>query len=173
MTDRIAPSPPTGLADAPPQQPAALSTQQRLGLALAVIAMAQLMVVLDASIVITALPHIQRALHFSSTGLSWVVTANAITFGGLMLVGGRAGDRLGRKELFVVGLLVFSAASLAGGLAQSPAMMLVCRAIQGAGGAMIAPTALALIITTFPEGQPRNGPWASMPPWPAAGRRSD
>jgi EmrB/QacA subfamily drug resistance transporter len=138
---------------------------QRLELALLVILMAQLMVVLDATIVMTALPHIQGALGFSGTGLQWVVTGYAITFGGLMLLGGRAGDLLGRKRVFAVGLLLFSAASLAGGLAQSPAMLIAMRAIQGAGAAMIAPTALALITTTFPEGQARNramGMYAAM-----------
>ncbi|HEY7483005.1 MAG TPA: MFS transporter [Streptosporangiaceae bacterium] len=137
----------------------------RLGLALVLIVMAQLMVVLDATIVMTALPRIQRALTFSGSGLQWVVTGYAITFGGLLLLGGRAGDLFGRRRIFVSGLLVFSAASVAGGLAQSAGMLIAMRAVQGVGGAMIAPTALALITTTFPEGTQRNramGVYAAM-----------
>jgi len=129
---------------------------RRLGLALLVIATAQLMVVLDGTIVNVALPHIQRALGFSGTGLEWVVNAYAITFGGLLLLGGRAGDILGRRRVFVSGLLLFSAASLFGGFATSQAWLLTARAVQGAGGAVIAPTALALISTNFPQGQERN-----------------
>jgi EmrB/QacA subfamily drug resistance transporter len=128
----------------------------RLGLALVVIASAQLMVVLDATIVNVALPHVQRALGFSGSGLEWVVNAYAVTFGGLLLLGGRAGDRLGRRRVFVAGLLLFSGASLLGGFATSQWWLLGARALQGAGGAVIAPTALALITTNFPEGGPRN-----------------
>src|SRR4029434_8997900 len=127
-----------------------------LGLALVVIATAQLMVVLDATIVNVALPDIQRALGFSGSGLEWVVNAYALTFGGLMLLGGRAGDLLGRRRMFIAGLLLFSAASLLGGFATSEAWLLAARAVQGAGAAIIAPTALALITTTFGEGAPRN-----------------
>jgi EmrB/QacA subfamily drug resistance transporter len=127
-----------------------------LGLALLVIATAQLMVVLDATIVNVALPHIQHALGFSGTGLEWVVNAYAVTFGGLLLLGGRAGDILGRRRVFVAGLLLFSAASLLGGFATSEWWLLTARAVQGVGGAVIAPTALALITTNFPEGQERN-----------------
>jgi EmrB/QacA subfamily drug resistance transporter len=134
----------------------ATGVRPRLGLALLVIATAQLMVVLDATIVNVALPHIQRALGFSGSGLQWVVNAYALTFGGLMLLGGRAGDLLGRRRMFVAGLLLFSAASLLGGFATSEAWLLGARAVQGAGAAMIAPTALALITTTFAEGAPRN-----------------
>src|SRR5262249_33124171 len=112
------------------------------GLALLVLAAAQLMVVLDATIVNVALPHIQRALGFSGSGLEWVVNAYALTFGGLLLLGGRAGDLLGRRKMFIAGLLVFSAASLAGGFATSPAFLLAARAAQGAGGALVAPAAL-------------------------------
>ena len=129
---------------------------RRLGLALLVIATAQLMVVLDGTIVNVALPHIQRALGFSGTGLEWVVNAYAITFGGLLLLGGRAGDILGRRRVFVSGLLLFSAASLLGGFATSQWWLLTARAVQGVGGAVIAPTALALISTNFPQGAERN-----------------
>jgi EmrB/QacA subfamily drug resistance transporter len=131
-------------------------TGRRLGVALLVIATAQLMVVLDATIVNVALPHIQTALGFSGSGLEWVVNAYALSLGGLMLAGGRAGDRFGRRRMFVTGLLLFSTASLAGGLATSQAWLLAARAVQGAGGAIVASTALALIATTFPEGQARN-----------------
>jgi len=129
---------------------------RRPGLALVVIATAQLMVVLDATIVNVALPHVQQALGFSGTGLEWVVNAYAVTFGGLLLLGGRAGDILGRRRTFVFGLLLFSAASLFGGFATSQAWLLTARAVQGVGGAVIAPTALALITTNFPQGQARN-----------------
>jgi EmrB/QacA subfamily drug resistance transporter len=123
------------------------------------------MVVLDATIVNVALPHVQRALGFSGSGLEWVVNAYAVTFGGLLLLGGRAGDILGRRRVFVFGLLLFSAASLLGGFATSEWWLLTARAVQGAGGAVIAPTALALITTNFPEGGERNrafGVYAAM-----------
>jgi EmrB/QacA subfamily drug resistance transporter len=141
------------------------SSRRHLGVALFVIATAQLMIVLDATIVYVALPHIQAALGFSGSGLEWVANAYALTFGGLLLLGGRAGDLLGRRRMFIIGLLLFSAASLAGGLATSPAWLLAARAVQGAGGAIVAPTALALIATTFPEGPPRSramGVYAAM-----------
>jgi EmrB/QacA subfamily drug resistance transporter len=145
--------------------PATGAPPRRLGLALAVIATAQLMVVLDATIVNVALPHIQSALGFSGTNLEWVVNAYALTFGGLLLLGGRSGDLLGRRRVFVAGILVFSLASLAGGFATDQAWLLAARAIQGVGGAFAAPTALALIAVNFPEGPPRNramGVYAGM-----------
>jgi len=128
----------------------------RQSLALVVIASAQLMVVLDATIVNVALPHVQQALHFSGSGLEWVVNAYAVTFGGLLLLGGRAGDLLGRRRVFTAGLVLFSAASFLGGFATSQWWLLTARAIQGAGGAVIAPTALSLIMTNFREGEARN-----------------
>jgi EmrB/QacA subfamily drug resistance transporter len=166
-----APSPPiirsvqpeTGRAVAP--SATAGGADRRPGVALLVIATAQLMVVLDATIVNVALPHIQRALGFSGSGLEWVVNAYAVTFGGLLLLGGRAGDILGRRRVFIFGLLLFSAASLLGGFATSEWWLLTARALQGVGGAVIAPTALALITTNFPEGEPRNrafGVYAAM-----------
>jgi EmrB/QacA subfamily drug resistance transporter len=130
--------------------------ERRLGVALLVIATAQLMVVLDATVVNVALPHIQAALGFSGSGLEWVVNAYALVLGGLLLLGGRAGDQFGRRRMFVLGLLLFSASSLVGGFATSQAWLLAARAVQGAGGAIVAPTALALIATTFPEGPARN-----------------
>ena len=129
---------------------------RRLGLALAVIATAQLMVVLDLTIVTVALPHIQAALGFSGSNLEWVVNAYAVAFGGLLLLGGRAGDLLGRRRILIAGLLVFVLASLLGGLATDQAWLIAARAVQGAGAAMAAPTALSLIAVTFPEGPPRN-----------------
>jgi EmrB/QacA subfamily drug resistance transporter len=138
---------------------------RHLGLALLVIATAQLMVVLDATIVNVALPDIQKALGFSGAGLEWVVNAYALTFGGLLLLGGRAGDILGRRRVFIAGIVLFSVASLLGGFANSEAWLLAARAVQGVGGAIIAPTALALVTTTFPEGPPRNramGVYAAM-----------
>jgi MFS family permease len=138
---------------------------RHLGLALVVIAAAQLMVVLDATIVNVALPHIQDALGFSGSGLEWVVNAYALTFGGFLLLGGRAGDILGRRRVFIAGIVLFALASLAGGFATSQAWLLTARAIQGVGGAIVAPTALSLITTTFPEGPRRNramGVYAAM-----------
>src|SRR5580692_1600948 len=138
---------------------------RRLGLALAVIATAQLMVVLDATIVNVALPHIQTALHFSGTNLEWVVNAYALAFGGLLLLGGRSGDLLGRRRIFIAGILLFSLASLLGGFATNEAWLLTARVVQGVGGAFAAPTALSLIAVTFPEGPPRNramGVYAAM-----------
>jgi EmrB/QacA subfamily drug resistance transporter len=138
---------------------------RRLGLALTVIATAQLMVVLDATIVNVALPHIQTALHFSGTNLEWVVNAYALAFGGLLLLGGRSGDLLGRRRIFIAGILLFSLASLLGGFATNEAWLLTARVVQGVGGAFAAPTALSLIAVTFPEGPPRNramGVYAAM-----------
>jgi EmrB/QacA subfamily drug resistance transporter len=130
-----------------------------------VIATAQLMVVLDATIVNVALPNVQHALGFSGSGLEWVVNAYALTFGGLLLLGGRAGDILGRRRVFIAGIILFSLASLLGGFATTQAWLLAARALQGVGGAVIAPTALSLVTTTFPEGPPRNramGVYAAM-----------
>jgi EmrB/QacA subfamily drug resistance transporter len=141
---------------ATPGATAAGPASRHLGLALIVIATAQLMVVLDATIVNVALPDIQKALGFSGTGLEWVVNAYALTFGGFLLLGGRAGDLLGRRRVFIFGILLFTAASLLGGFATSQAWLLGARALQGIGGAITAPTALSLVTTTFPEGRPRN-----------------
>jgi len=137
----------------------------RLGLALVVIAAAQLMVVLDATIVNVALPSIQRQLHFSSVNLEWVITGYALAFGGLLLLGGRLGDLFGRRRMFVVGVALFSVASFLGGFAVDQAWLIGARVLQGVGGAIAAPTALALITSTFPEGPSRNramGVYAAM-----------
>ena len=122
---------------------------------LAVILTAQLMVVLDATIVNVALPHIQRSLDFSSSALSWVLNAYVLTFGGLLLLGARTGDLLGRRRTFLAGIGLFSLSSLAGGFATTGWMLLGARALQGVGGALAAPAALALLTTIFPEGSER------------------
>ncbi|HKV32445.1 MAG TPA: DHA2 family efflux MFS transporter permease subunit [Candidatus Dormibacteraeota bacterium] len=129
---------------------------RNLGLALAVIAVAQLMVVLDVAIVNVALPSIQRSLHFTATNLEWVVNAYAIAFGGLLLLGGRAGDLFGRRRMFITGTLLFTVGSLAGGLAATSTLLIVARVAQGVGGAIVAPTALSLLADTFTEGKARN-----------------
>jgi EmrB/QacA subfamily drug resistance transporter/deazaflavin-dependent oxidoreductase (nitroreductase family) len=129
---------------------------RNLNFALVVIALAQLMVVLDVAIVNVALPSIQRELHFAATDLEWVVNAYAIAFGGLLLLGGRTGDLFGRRRMFIVGALVFTAGSMAGGLATSPTFLIAARAAQGVGAAILAPTALALLAVMFPQGAQRN-----------------
>ncbi|MFC7219285.1 MFS transporter [Streptomyces polyrhachis] len=126
------------------------------GIALFIIASCQLMVVLDITIVNIALPHIQSALDFSTTSLSWVVNAYTLTFGGLLLLGGRIGDVLGRRRVFVFGVLLFGLASLFCGFAQSEWQLLAARALQGVGGAIASPTSLSLITTNFDEGPERN-----------------
>ncbi len=127
-----------------------------LGLALFVIATAQLMVILDASIVNVALPSIQEALGFSQTNLAWVINGYTLAFGGLLLLGGRAGDLFGRRRVFIFGILLFTFASLLGGLATGETTLILARILQGAGAAIASPTALSLITTTFPEGPARN-----------------
>ncbi|MEV2245621.1 MFS transporter [Streptomyces sp. NPDC049970] len=126
------------------------------GIALLVIASCQLMVVLDITIVNIALPHIQTSLGFSTENLSWVINAYTLTFGGLLLLGGRLGDILGRRRVFIFGVLLFVLASLLGGLSQESWQLLAARALQGVGGAIASPTALSLITTTFREGPERN-----------------
>jgi EmrB/QacA subfamily drug resistance transporter len=138
---------------------------RQLTAALVVISTAQLMVVLDATIVTVALPSIQNALHFSTANLQWIVTGYTLTFGGLLLLGGRLGDVFGRRRMFVFGLVVFSVASFVGGLATTSGWLIAARAVQGVGGAIAAPTALALIGDTFPEGPARTratGIYAAM-----------
>ncbi|MEU9523767.1 MFS transporter [Streptomyces sp. NPDC048224] len=137
-------------AAAPPRQ------DGRPGLALLVIAAAQLMLVLDNTIVAVALPSMQSALGLSESGLGWVVTAYALAFGGLLLAGGRAGDLFGRRRVFRIGLILFTAASLLGGVAQNGELLILARVIQGAGAAIAAPTALSLLATTFEAGPARN-----------------
>jgi EmrB/QacA subfamily drug resistance transporter len=127
--------------------------------------MAQFMVILDATVVNVALPSIKRGLSFSDTDLQWIVNGYTLTFGGFLLLGGRAGDLFGRQRVFLVGLVIFSLASLVNGLAQSPTMLIIGRAVQGFGGALISPAALSIITTTFEEGERRNralGVWSAI-----------
>ena len=132
---------------------------------LALVVCAQFMITIDVSIVNVALPSIGVALHLSRVGLSWVVNAYSLAFGGLLLLGGRLADLLGRRRMFTAGLVVFSFASLAGGLAPSPAWLLAARAVQGGGAAVIAPATLSIITTTFAEGPARHramGVWGAI-----------
>jgi EmrB/QacA subfamily drug resistance transporter len=124
--------------------------------ALALLCFAFFMVILDTNIVIVALPSIEEALSFSEQGLQWVISAYALTFAGLLLLGGRAADLLGRRRVFMVGLLFFTLASLLCGLAWSPGALIGARALQGVGAAIMTPTALSIISTTFEEGPERN-----------------
>lgn len=129
---------------------------RHLGIALALISMAQLMVVLDGTIVNIALPHIQTDLGFTNASLPWVVNAYALAFGGLLLLGGRIGDILGRRKVFIFGVVLFGVASFLGGIAQNETLLLASRILQGVAAAAAAPNALALITTTFPAGKERN-----------------
>jgi len=148
----------SSLAQADP--PVEAAGHRHLGWALVLICIAQLMVVLDSTIANIALPFIQKDLDFSIAGLTWVVTAYSLTFGGLLLLGGRLGDLYGRRRIFMAGLVIFALASLVGGLAQNEAMLLISRGFQGAGAALGAPSALALITTTFPAGPQRSRAFA-------------
>ena len=132
------------------------TTNSRRWGALALIVTAQFMVILDVAIVNVALPSIQADLGFSATSLQWVVSAYAILFGGALLLGGRLGDLLGRRRLLVTGLLLFALSSLLCGLAWSAGSLIAFRALQGLGGALLAPSALSLLMTTFAEGRERN-----------------
>ena len=134
-------------------------------LALALLAAAQFVVILDASIVNVALPSIGADLNFSQENLSWVVNAYVLVFGGFLLLGGRLADLLGRRRLFMIGLVVFALASLAGGLAQNEAQLIIARAIQGLGAALLSPAALSLVTVLFEEGAERNkamGVWGAV-----------
>ncbi|PZS08816.1 MAG: MFS transporter, partial [Solirubrobacterales bacterium] len=127
--------------------------------------LAQFMVILDVSVVNVALPAIRGGLHFSEVDLQWVVNAYTVTFAGFLLLGGRAADLLGRRRVFVAGLGLFAAASLAGGVAHSQGVLIAARAVQGLGGAVIAPASLSILTTTFAEGAERNravGIWGAM-----------
>jgi EmrB/QacA subfamily drug resistance transporter len=131
-----------------------------LGWALVLISMAQLMVVLDASIANIALPFIGEDLDINSANLTWIVTGYALAFGGLLLLGGRLGDLYGRRRIFMTGLVIFAIASFLGGIAQNEALLLASRGLQGLGAALASPAALALITTTFPAGPSRNRAFA-------------
>src|SRR5689334_24899914 len=142
----------------------AAPVDRRRWLVLAVIVAAQFMVVLDVAIVNVALPSIKTDLHFSQESLQWVITAYAIFFGGVLLLGGRLADLLGRRRLFMVGLLVFTVSSLLDGLAWSEGSLIVFRSLQGLGAALLSPAALSILTTTFREGRERNlalGVWGA------------
>jgi EmrB/QacA subfamily drug resistance transporter len=151
-------------ASAPFSTPSRAQASNRW-LVLVIACMAQFMVLLDATVVNVALPSIQRGLHFSSSNLQWVVNAYTLVFGGFLLLGGRASDLLGRKRLFAAGVIVFSAASLLNGLAQSSTMLVAGRALQGLGGALLSPAALSIITTTFTDNAERTralGVWSAI-----------
>src|SRR3954465_4075340 len=134
-------------------------------LALTVLALAQFMVVLDVTIVNVALPSIQDALGFSADGLQWVINAYTLTFGGLLMLGGRMSDLLGRRRVFLAGMVLFALASLAAGLAPSAGVLIAARAVPGVGAALLSPAALALVTVTFPAGRERNlalGVWGAL-----------
>src|SRR5919206_3853652 len=122
-------------------------------LVLVLVCLAQFMVILDATIVNVALPSIQHDLAFSQSDLQWVINGYTLVFGGFLLLGGRAGDLIGRKRLFLAGLVIFTLASLLNGLAVDSGMLIGCRALQGLGAALISPAALSIISTTFAEGR--------------------
>jgi EmrB/QacA subfamily drug resistance transporter len=134
-------------------------------LVLSIVLVGQFMVVLDASIVNVALPSIQRDLHFSTSSLQWVINAYTLTFAGFLLLGGRAADLFGRRRVFLIGLAVFTASSLFGGLAQNEAWLVSARALQGLGAAILAPATLTILTATFPEGARRAwalGAWSAV-----------
>src|SRR5207249_6538691 len=140
-------------------------TQRRKWLTLAVVGTAFFMTILDVAIVNVAIPSIQKNLHIAESTVQWVVTAYAITFGGFLLLGGRMADLLGRRRIFLVGLVLFTLASLACGLASSAGVLISARALQGIGAAIISPAALSIVTTTFEEGAERNkalGIWGAM-----------
>ncbi len=133
-----------------------MTSDSRKWFALAVICVAQFMVILDVSIVNVALPSIQRGLHFSEQNLLWVLNAYALFFGGFLMLGGRVADKLGRRRVFVTGVIVFTTASLFCGLATSSGWLVTARAVQGLGAALLSPAALSILTVTFAEGRERN-----------------
>src|SRR5713101_6729032 len=140
-------------------------SQRRKWLTLAVVGAAFFMTILDVAIVNVAIPSIQKNLHIAESTVQWVVTAYAITFGGFLLLGGRMADLLGRRRIFLVGLVLFTLASLTCGLASSAGVLIASRAVQGLGAAIISPAALSIVTTTFDEGAERNkalGIWGAL-----------
>src|SRR5689334_22953827 len=154
------------MSDAVLTVPSPPSTAERSRwLVLAIVCLAQFMVVLDATIVNVALPTVQRDLHFSTTSLQWVVNAYTLFFGGFLLLGGRAADLFGRRRLFLAGVAAFTAASVLDGLAPSANVLIAARALQGLGAALVSPAALSIVTTTFAEGRERAramGVWATI-----------
>src|SRR2546423_8166339 len=150
-----------------------VASERRKWLALALLSVVQFMVVLDIAIVNVALPSIQVDLGFSQQNLQWVISAYALVFGGFLLLGGRAADLLGRRRIFLVGLVVFTLASLFAGLAWSETSLIAARAVQGLCAAVITPAALSILSTTFVEGRERNialGVWGAVGGFGAAAR---
>src|SRR5271169_2362747 len=148
-----------------PRAGTAVSSPKQPGLLLALVCVTQFMVILDVSIVNVALPSIQSGLHFGTTGLQWVVNAYTITFGGFLLLGGRAADLLGRRRVFLAGTALFSVSSLLCAFAGSRGLMIGARAFQGLGGAVLSPASLSIITTSFKEGPERNralGVWGAI-----------
>ncbi len=148
-----------------PQLNIAPDSERKRWLVLAVTVAAQFMVILDVSVVNVALPSIKHDLDFSQEGLQWVITAYSILFGGMLLLGGRLADLLGRRRLFMSGVAVFTLGSLLSGVAWSEGALIVTRALQGLGGALLAPAALSIVVTTFHEGHDRNvalGVWGAV-----------
>ncbi|MEV7866827.1 MFS transporter [Streptomyces sp. NPDC088124] len=139
---------------------------RRLGAVLALLAFAQMIIAIDYNIVFVSLPEIGENLGFSTQNLQWVVSAYAVAFGGFLLLGGRATDLFGRKRMFILGLFLYAASSLAGGLAQEPWLLIAARAVQGLGGAFLAPATLSLVTTLFAEGAERN---RALSVWGGAG----
>ena len=134
-------------------------------LVLVIVCLAQFMVILDATVVNVALPSIQRDLHFSAGDLQWVINSYTLVFGGFLLLGGRAGDLIGRRKVFLAGVAIFTFASLLNGLATSSTWLVAARALQGLGGALVSPAALSIITTTFAEGPDRTkalGVWSAI-----------
>src|SRR3954471_17812370 len=141
------------------------AARDRRWIALALLCVAQFVVILDASIVNVALPTIGDALHFSESQLPWVVNAYVLTFGGFLLLGGRMADLLGRRRVFMSGLVLFALASLAGGLAENSGQLIAARSVQGLGAAILSPAALSIVTTTFRDGAERNkalGVWGAV-----------
>ena len=157
MTDTTSTTPPPEAGTTP-------TRELNLAWALVLISIAQLMVVLDATIANIALPYIQADLAISDANLPWVVTGYALAFGSLLLLGGRLGDLYGRRRIFMTGLIIFAVASLLGGLATNEPLLLAARGLQGLGAALASPAALALITTTFPAGPARNREWGGFAP---------
>jgi EmrB/QacA subfamily drug resistance transporter len=163
MAATLTKNPSASEQDLPIGEPEAV--ERRKGVLLVLVCLAQLMVILDVSIVNVALPSIRDGLHFSTTGLQWVVNAYTLTFAGFLLLGGRAADLLGRRRVFLAGTALFALASLACALADSRSLLIGARALQGIGGAVISPASLAIIATSFAEGRERSralGVWGAM-----------
>lgn len=166
---RVSARPPSGRSAAIDGRAAGASNPW---LVIVIVCAAQFMVVLDATIVNVALPSLQRGLRFSASSLQWVINMYTLIFGGFMLLGGRAGDLIGRKRVFGAGIVLFSGASLLNGLAQSPEMLIAGRGLQGVGAALLAPAVLSIITTTFSDAGHARRHWRSGARSPQAVARS-